>query len=69
MFWLIILLLAPHVHILKARELVRIGACVFAKGRAPARRTTNPLGSRERGKNMVHSARVDIHGYIAQPKY
>ena len=48
-FWLLLFLSAPHLHILKARELVRTSACVFAKGGAPKRRTNNPLGSRERG--------------------
>ena len=70
MFWLLLFFLAPHVHGLRLRELVRTSACVFAKGGAPKRRTNNPLGSRERGFFfMVHPDRVDINGEIAQPKY
>ena len=61
MFWLLIFLLAPHVHILKARELVRTSARVFAKGGAPKRRTTNPLGSRERGKFFYGTLRSGRH--------
>ena len=55
MFWLLLFFLAPHVHGLRLRELVRTSACVFAKGGAPKRRTNNPLGSRERGKFLWYT--------------